>query len=154
MTTTVHSTPYPIEERNKLLLEFFTNRGFDCKLLGNINQPKLVIDDTYAISGYVHNKLYHFTSKPFGGEVVYTVNLTFCEDVTKDKIASIIDSTSKRTIWKIVTTEGLYYVRTELNQPLFSPVGTRFFFDKLKAEETFDWLVSAFSLDLHLIETP
>lgn len=149
----MQSQPYPVQERNKLLLSFFERLGYNCKLVGNPNQPKIVIDDEFAISGYVHNKLYHFTTKPFGGVAVYTVNLTWCDDVTRDKIDELIAATEKRQLWTICH-DSLHYVKTEQDIPYFSPVAKRFFFDEAKAIETFDWLSNKFVLDSLRIDSP
>ncbi len=56
---------YPIIERNELLLSMFTSNGYNAKLIGDINQPAIVIDEDWAVPGYVHNKTYHFCNKPY-----------------------------------------------------------------------------------------
>lgn len=138
----MHNT-YPIDERNELLLKMFENLGFSAKLIGNKNQPKIVIDDSWSISGYVHNKLYHFTTKPFNGEVVKTVSLTLRNPITREELDAIIASTQYRQVWKLsieASIPAMFYVKTENFTPIFAPSNCRFFFDLEKTLETQKYL--------------
>jgi hypothetical protein len=136
---------YPVEERNEQLLQIFLKLGYDAKLIGNRNQPKIIIDNSFAISGYVHNKLYHFTDKPFGGVEVRTINLNHEDPISREEVDNLINSSEKRQIWKVGLCEEksgktFYYVNTRDKIPYFAFDDCRFFFDKTKAEEAHEYL--------------
>ena len=143
---------YPIEERNQSLLNVFRNLGYDAKLVGNKNQPKIVINNDFAISGYVQNKLYHFTTKPFGGDIVQTISLNIFDPITKKDVDRLIEQTEKRKVWKIYVKQEdkkqnrLFYVKTDNFIPYFSTEDFRFFFDEQKVIETVEYLSSSYGI--------
>ena len=146
----MQTTNYPVQERNTELLALFVSLGYNAKLVGNPNQPKIIIDNNFAISGYVHNRLYHFVSKPFGGEIVRTISLTVDNPITREDVDALIASTEARPIWKLVVhnEEGpnMYYTKTENFKPYFSTEDSRFFFDSDKAEDTIEYLKERFGI--------
>jgi len=148
---------YPVEARNIQLIDLFTSLGYDAKLIGNPNQPKIIIDSCYAISGYVHNRLYHFTTKPFGGNVVKTVDIRR-PDIKRQELDDLIDSCEKRKLWKVGVAQqycdkNLYYVKTEEKVPLFSFDDRRFFFDQIRAERCQQYLSNSFDIVCFVEET-
>lgn len=143
---------YPIDQRNKQLQLLFENAGFSTKLIGDCNQPKIIINDMFAVSGYVHNRLYHFTSKPFGGEIVRTVNLHDV-DITASEIAKIFDSIEQRRFFRLVlkTDEKCFFLKTENSIPMFAFNDSRFWFDEQKASQTKKYLFEDFNIDCYMM---
>lgn len=147
----MNKTNYPVEERNDQLLKLFLNLGYDAKLIGNRNQPKIIIDRNFAISGFIKNRIYNFTSKPFGGDIVHTINLNHHDAITRLEIDQLIASCEKRQIWKVGLCEEycgktLYYVNTTEFIPYFAFDDCRFFFDAEKAEDAHKYLSEKFGL--------
>lgn len=147
----MNQTNYPVEGRNELLLQLFLDLGFDAKLIGNRNQPKIIINNSFAISGYVHNKLYHFTTKPFGGEAVKTINLNHENPISRLEVDQLIATCQKRQIWKVGLCDEkdgytFYYVKTQDFVPYFAFDECRFFFDQEKAEDTHKYLSDKYGL--------
>lgn len=135
------STNYPIAERNELLLKMFTENGFNAQLVGNPNQPAIVINGEFAVSGYVHNKLYHFTDKPFGGSEVHTVQLSENPIISKSKILELIESSESRKLYKIVVDFGntdMFFNNYRNENFYFSATDARYYFSYQKAEEMLD----------------
>jgi hypothetical protein len=116
-----------------MLVDFFTYLGYEnVKLIGDENQPKVILDDITSVNGFVKNKLYNFTNKQFGGEVVYTVNLRKLEDISLATIESILSTYERKKVYAIMSEEQLFYVRTEKFVPQFSVNEKRYFFTKFK----------------------
>lgn len=141
---------YPIEERNLLIVEFFNYHGFtDIALIGDENQPKIILDDMKAVSGFVKNKIYNFTNKQFGGEVIYRVNLNEKEAEDSTFIKNIIYSAERKKVYRLkLSGQKMFYIRTEKYIPYFSNVESRFFFNVDKARS-----IQQFLLEKHEIET-
>lgn len=144
-------TNYPIEERNKQLLNLFVTLGYNTKLIGNQNQPKIIIDNSFAISGFIKNRIYNFTSKPFGGDIVHSINLNHHDVISREEVDQLIATCQKRQIWKVGLCEEkggktLYYVNTNEFIPYFAFDDCRFFFDVEKAEDAHQYLSSKFGM--------
>lgn len=141
---------YPIKHRNHQLHNLFCNLGFDVRLIGDHNQPKIIIDNSFAVSGFVKNRIFNFTTKPFGGEVIRSVNLN-TPNISKREIDILFSTNSQRPYYKIhLINTKLYYLKTENAEPLFSVSDSRFFFDKHKATKTIEYLKNLFDLNLEL----
>lgn len=131
-------TNYPIVERNQLLLKLFTDNNFNAKLIGDPNQPAIVIDETYAIAGYVHNKTYHFCDKPFGGTEIHSIHLSENPTISRNKIQELIDGSEKRKLYKIKVKIGQYYMwfnNFRHGHLYFSPTDVRYYFSYAKAND-------------------
>lgn len=136
-------TTYPVKERNQLLADFFIYHGFkNIKLIGDENQPKLIVDNL-SISGFVKNKIYHFTTKQFGGEIIYSVNLNEKEIESTEYLVKIIESAERKTVYRLVvdSIKNLFYVRTDKGAPYFSTSESRYYFDLEKAISTKAYLI-------------
>jgi len=136
-------TNYPIVERNELLLKMFTENGFDAKLIGNPNQPAIIIDGKYAIAGYVHNRMYHFTNKPFGGYEIHSVHLTENPSISRAKIEELIERSEKRKLYLIEVLLGdhrLYFNNFRNENFYFSDNDIRYYFSYEKAKEMTEML--------------
>lgn len=123
---------YPVELRNSTLLKLFIDLGFNARLIGNPNQPKIIIDNSFAISGFVKNSLYNFTSKPFNGFIIETINI-YSNCLSRNDVLRLIESSEKRRLWKVAiiddnVDELQYYVKTEDDVAHFSLDDARFFF--------------------------
>ncbi|BBI90570.1 hypothetical protein HYO65_gp178 [Tenacibaculum phage PTm1] len=127
---------YPIKERNEALLNMFTSNGFNAQLVGDINQPAIVIDGKYAIAGYVHNKVYNFCDKPFGGTEIHSVTLSENPNISRTKILELIQKSEVRKLYKIKVNFGnqsLWYANHRNDHIYFSPTDTRYFFSHQNA---------------------
>lgn len=135
---------YPIKERNEMLICFFEGLGYEVKLLGDRNQPKVIItigSKSFVVSGYVKNKLYNFTTEPFGGTEVLTINLNDTSNIKREDIDNIFKNNKQRNYFTIrLKGSDIYYLKTEDNNILFSSTDKRYFFDKEKAQSTLDYL--------------
>lgn len=150
----MQNTAYPIDERNDLLRRVFENLGYFVELVGDKNQPKIVINKSFAISGFVKNKLFNFTSKPFGGTIVKTISLLVDNPLTREELDHLINSTEKREIWKIFVRleDGtkMYYIKTEEKIPYFSTKDNRYFFDFEKVSQMAEYLANTFPLQIYI----
>ena len=138
---------YPVEHRNAQLKSIFENAGYAVKLIGDYNQPKIIINEQFAVSGYVQNRLYHFTTESFGGEVIRTINLNR-PDLSKTELAEIFANNIQRKFWRLALSNDndCYFVKTEKNIPLFAFNDSRYWFDKQKALITKKYLSEDFGI--------
>lgn len=155
MNTNKKHSNYPIQERNELLLAMFTSNGYNAQLIGDINQPAIVIDEKYAIAGYVHNKTYHFCDKPFGGTEIHTVQLSENPSISRSKIEELIANSEVRKLYKIRVKFGdqsLWFANHRNDKIYFSPDDVHYYFSYKKASATANMLrTRRFDVD---IESP
>lgn len=123
---------YPVEQRNAQLLSFFEQKGYaNVKVIGNPNQPKIIIDNEFAVSGFVKNRIYNFTTKPFGGEIVLSVNLNNPNEYSVQLINDTIDVNEKRKIYfcELDSNMNIYLSHTRGGHVYFSTTDPRIFFN-------------------------
>lgn len=77
------------EKRNNRLINFFKEKNFPVKLVGNENSPAIIFANDVCLSCYVHNFNLIFMDKPFKGTELFRVKLTHI--VTKDFDIQFID---------------------------------------------------------------
>lgn len=146
------NTKYPVKERNKLLVDFFEYHNFkNVKLIGDENQPKIILDDMLSVSGFVRNKIYNFTNKQFGGEIIHSIDLNQFEKESHQHLKEIINSAERKRVYRLkIYNQQLFYVRTVENAPYFSNIESRYFFDFEKAVSTQQYLstIHKFSVDV------
>lgn len=148
------NTNYPVEQRNAQLLNFFEVKGYtNVKVLGNPNQPKIIIDDEFAISGFVKNRIYNFTTKPFGGEVILSVNLNNPSDYSPQAISDVIESSEKRKIYfcELDTVHKMYISHTRGGHVYYSSTDPRVFFNLEDAESFADHIENNYSISCDII---
>ena len=144
---------YPIQQRNVQLKTFFKSFGFEVKLIGDYNQPIIVINDDYAVSGFVQNRLYHFTTKPFGGNIVRTVNLNE-PDLTKSDLDDILSSNEQKRFWRLSVkckNNLIYYLKTERGIPLFANNDSRYWFKYDRVIEYKKYLAESFNIETDIV---
>lgn len=148
----VDKTSYPIHHRNDQLKQMFLNLGLDVKLIGDFNQPKIIVNDDYAISGFVQNRLYHFTTKPFQGQIVRTVNLNE-PDLSINELHDLLHENDQRRFWKLAHSENdsLFYLKTENNVALFAFTDARYWFDRDRVIDTKKYLFDAFGIECRIV---
>lgn len=137
------TTNYPIRERNELLLAMFTTNGFDAQLVGDLNQPAIVIEGKYAIAGYVHNKLYHFCDQAFGGTEIFTIQLSENPSISRAKILDLIEKSTVRKLYKIKSyfdQHSMWFANHRNGNIYFSPDDVRYYFSYKKASDDLEML--------------
>lgn len=145
---------YPVEQRNAQLLNFFELNGYEnVKVIGNPNQPKVIIDDAYAISGFVQNRIYNFTTKPFGGEIVLSVNLNNPNDYSESLINQIIQDNEKREIFfcELYGVGGMYLSHTRGGHVYYSRTDPRVFFNYVDAESFTDHIEKNYKIHCNIV---
>lgn len=144
-------TSFPIDKRNTQLHTFFESLGYNVKIIGNRNQPKVIIDDSFAISGFVKNNEYLFTTKPFHGDVITSVNI-YESDMTRLDVDRLIAMSEKRRLWKLLLVDhtseessyNMFYSHTSNGISYFSDNDPKFFFNESDAISTRDWLTEKY----------
>lgn len=96
--------------RNIILQELFECNGFVIKLIGDNNQPAIVIfnyhERPFVISGFVKNFIFKLTTKPYNGTIVNSIRLRR-DQLTghRDMIIDHIESSESRPVYRIQCTE-------------------------------------------------
>lgn len=141
-----------ITDRNRLLEHMFKSNDFNVKLIGDKNQPAVIILNyldraPFAIAGFVKNFKYNFTTKPFNGSITGTVYLTEFEvNVTRGTIVEMIERNEHREAYmlRMQNTEDepmyLSYLNHDSKHLYWSKTDPRYFLDKEKAESQKDLL--------------
>ena len=99
-----------ILDRNKKLENFFTKRGLAVQLIGDINQPIVIVqlENTYfAVSAHVKNFKYNFTTTPFNGEIVKTIDLNISlDEFSASDLWKLLKDNEQRSVYLIVNSEA------------------------------------------------
>jgi hypothetical protein len=90
-----------IYRRNKQLLRFFTQHGYDVRLVGDNQKPYIVLNDSVLLSCYVRNFDLHFTKGPESSEVLKTYSLKNEMDVSKMELTEILELGEHQSVYKI-----------------------------------------------------
>lgn len=150
-----------IANRNALLKKFFTSRGFNVTLIGDYNQPVVIVRDDsdvlFAVGGYVKNFMYHFTDIPFGGHSILSVNLNSDnDDITYDMIADIFEKNEQRNVYVLQHAEDeslLFSIvadKSGESHVYWSKTDPRYFLSIEKAKDTADHLKSEFNINTRI----
>jgi hypothetical protein len=145
--------PELVVRRNKRLSEFFKLLGLNVKIIGNVNNPPMTINDEFILNAYVHNFELRFTDNPNQGNVIYVVKLTEKPLFDKNKVLSAINDYEKRPVFKVYLQDctptlyisGYNFLNKEEKlgrYPLFSAYSPRVYFSKEKADEIYNELKS------------
>jgi len=143
--------PEFIGKRNLLLLRLFkyffpTN---DVRIMGDENNPAVVLDHEYILSCYVHNFELRFTNKNFKGDIVFKVSLNDSpEKANRETFTKWYSDSQHRKINRIYlesenTQAPLYLVgwnfrnktKKEGKYPVFGEYEPKVYFKKEKALE-------------------
>ena len=112
-----------ISRRNFFIRRFFAENGIDITLMGDYNNPLMVIKDNIVLSAYAHNFDLIFKDDAYGNDV-FRVKLTYSPELIKTKLAKWIDEAKHRKVY-LFTAKGFYfhkYTKVLNNQrPLFTP---------------------------------
>ena len=102
-TTKYNNLQELIFDRNRLLKKFFTDRGFDVELIGDQNQPAVIVKnfgELFAVGAHVKNFKYNFTNIPFNGHIVKSVDLNQEEELfSRQDLIEIIENTEQREVY-------------------------------------------------------
>jgi hypothetical protein len=145
--------PDVIVRRNKRLSDFFKLLGLNVKVIGNVNNPPMIINDEFILNAYVHNFELRFTDSPNQGNVLYIVKLTEKPLFDKNKILSAINDYEKRPVFKVylkdcsptIYLSGYNFLNKEEKlgrYPVFSSYSPKVYFNKEKADEISDELIA------------
>lgn len=112
-----------ISRRNFYIRRFFAENGVDITLMGDYNNPLLVIKDNIVLSAFVHNFDLIFKDDAYGNDV-FRVKLMYSPELIKTKLAQWIVEAKHRKVY-LFTAKGFYFHKftKHLNnqRPLFTP---------------------------------
>lgn len=112
-----------ISRRNFYIRRFFSENGIDITLMGDYNNPLLVIKDNIVLSAFVHNFDLIFKDDAYGNDV-FRVKLMYKPEIIKSKLAQWIQEAKHRKVY-LFTVKGFYFHKytKHLNnpRPLFTP---------------------------------
>lgn len=141
--------------RNQLLLEFFKSKGFETKVLGDTNQPIVIIEQgksRIAISAHVKNFEYCFTDKPFHGVVTHQFNLyNKGSELTYDDLFNILTTNVQRDVYALEhpICKGLFFsyisYRTGSPRLYWSKDDPKYFVSLQKARKVIDELSNMYN---------
>ena len=94
-----------IKKRNERLLALFISMGYDIKLIGNDNNPAVVLNDSTIVSCHVNSFDLIFHSKPFVNDKFFVYQLTERIIITPEKFNDVINCCEHRPVLhlKVVT---------------------------------------------------
>jgi hypothetical protein len=146
-----------VSRRNKRLLRFFTENGFDVRIVGDEQKPAVILNEMAVLSCYVKNFDLHFTKEPFSDEIVKSFKLRNEMEASKLEIQEAIESCVHRPVYKVrlIGTEmylvGYNYLNSEEamgRYPVFAKHRSKVYFDKEYAIK----LVESLSQDGYMLE--
>ncbi|MFC2087470.1 hypothetical protein ACFLSA_04855 [Bacteroidota bacterium] len=133
-----------VGRRNKRILRLFSKNGFNVRLIGDPEKPAIILDNEIILSGYAHNFNFHFTNKPFEGQIVKTVKLHKDPLITKDEIEELLTAYEHRHAYKVIIKDsdlylvGYNYLNREKGEgryPVFARYNPKIYFQEDKAWE-------------------
>jgi hypothetical protein len=151
-----------IADRNVKLKDIFTEI-LDCyvTVIGDPNQPVIIVhynDSLFAIGGFVKNFVYNFTTKPYGGSIVRSINLND-PDLTKYELLEILRSNEQRQVYLVLHSDydnlafSSFAEKSGETHVYFSYTDPRYFLSAEKAEETVKLLASEHNIDATVMTT-
>ena len=87
--------------RNMLLREYFSQVKENIKIFGNPERPSLILDNSFAISAYVHNFNLNFTNKQYNGEIIASFKLTSGSMISQDAFNPILKQLELKKIFRL-----------------------------------------------------
>lgn len=135
-----------ISTRNVLLGEFFEANGFEVKLLGDKNQPAIILNDSICVSGYVKNFDYNFTSKIYNGDVIHTIKLETQTNIDPKKVRECIKGSEHRNMFRIHYSGESSLMLVDFNKsngktiPVWGKENPKLYFSEVRAEKTLKYL--------------
>jgi len=133
-----------VERRNKRLLRFFTELGYDVRIVGNAQKPAVILNEMVVLSCYVKNFDLHFTKEPFSDEIVKSFKLKNEIEATKHELQEAIELGTHRPVYKVKLKEsdmflvGYNYLNSEEamgRYPVFARHKPKVYFDREYAEK-------------------
>lgn len=138
-----------VERRNKRLLRFFTEHGFEVRLVGDSQKPAVILNEIVVLSCYVKNFDLHFTKEPFGTDIVKSFKLKSESEASRYDIQEAIELCTHRPVFKIKLSgtdlflTGYNYQNSEEamgRYPVFAKHKPKVYFDREFAEKMIDSL--------------
>jgi hypothetical protein len=134
-----------ISRRNERLHKFFEMIfGEKFVIIGDMNKPSVIHlpekGPSKCISCFVHNFTLTFTSEPFNGEHIHSVQLTMdnIRIVDVEQIMKVIDSAQHKTVFRIKVKETNLFLSGynfkdkgdyDTKYPVFAPHGEKVYFN-------------------------
>jgi hypothetical protein len=123
-TKSLKTLAVEITRRNFYLKSFFSINGINITLMGDRNNPLIVMQDNIVLSCYAHNFELIFKDDTHNGNEVFRVKLKANPIEIKRKLLQWINSAKHRKIY-LFQSKGFYfskYVKIMEDQlPLFTP---------------------------------
>lgn len=153
------STPSFVPKRNAWLLRFFKKLlpNADIRIMGDENNPAVVIDHEFILSCYVHNFDIRFTDKNQKGNILFTVKLQndiklikYDEKTMNDWYSNTQHRKLNRVYLECESTQAPLYLigwnfknktTKEGKYPVFGEYEPRVYFTKQKATEVQEELI-------------
>jgi hypothetical protein len=139
-----------IKHRNELLRKAFNNIDLDAVIIGDRNQPFIVIKNygskPFGVQGYVHNFKYHFKNQAVDGDIIHTIDLNEKKPLNISTFIDIISKSEVRKVYRIVLSNGLQFASHREIQAFdglktnyyWSDTDCKYFISYAKAAEVFD----------------
>lgn len=135
-------------------LSSYTQKSF--RLIGDENNPKIIIDDKYALSAYVSNFYLHFTDSYYNGHIIHTIKLMKDMRYDIDSLVDILNRCELKELYKVKHIKAEMYI-TGYNKtkdykktmfPVFSVCEPRVYFSREKAREVVEKFGDAYPLEI------
>lgn len=88
-------------KRNKQLLQFFTNNGYDVRLVGEKQKPSVILNEMVVLSCHVKQFDLIFTKEPFNSEIIKIFKLKDELVPSSREIQETIEMSTHRHIYKL-----------------------------------------------------
>lgn len=142
-----------VAKRNFRLTKLFQSQAMyeaglaqKIRIIGDINSPAILYEDTFILNMFVHNFDFHFTDAPFEGNIVQSYKITAAFQLSPKELQNHIEKYEHKRVYKVkLAFEGVDLflagwnhtdknMRNETTQyPVFAPKEPKVYHTKEKA---------------------
>lgn len=90
-----------IERRNGRLESFFKKLSNHIRLIGDPENPAIIVDNTICLSAYVRNFDLNFTDQPEKAAIISTYKLKLGSCITQEEFDGYLNDYSHRRVYKV-----------------------------------------------------
>lgn len=97
-----------IHKRNHRLAQLFKNAAMHSagladkiRIIGDINSPAVLYEDTYILNMFAHNFDLHFTDAPFEGNILQSYKMTAALRLSPEVLQYHIDNYQHKRVYKV-----------------------------------------------------
>lgn len=112
-----------VSRRNFFLRRFFAENGVSVTLMGDWNNPLIVMNNNIVLSCYAHNFELIFKDDTHGNEV-FRVKLRYTPEIIKGKLQKWVNEAKHRKVY-LFKANGFYFAKyhkmLNTQSPLFTP---------------------------------